>query len=113
MQQTSGQVNTKTQEGILWVSNALEERAGALDVAVQGFEWQLNPTGTESDLHAFILIGKRGKRVVKLFTATELEQCLSDRQLQSHIHHRLTRMLNFLGGHAEQQSACNKRKACP
>jgi hypothetical protein len=105
-------VANKTQAGRLWITNFIYERAEELGVTLKGFEWQFDPSGTDSSVHALVLTGKRQKRVVKLFSTSELEQCGEDRRLQSDIGRHLIRLLHFVGEKRGEAKIVCKVRTC-
>ena len=91
-------------ETMTWIGNLLQTLANSGSVRISSWQWQLDDMDNEKTIQ-LVVVGSRGKRAIKSFTIDELDRCLSDRELQSEIHLRLTRLVSFLGGRDEPHSA--------
>lgn len=87
-----------------WIASKLEAIAIDLSVQIKSWHWEtIAATNAEAAYYRLIVTGRDNRRMVKLFSADELDRCIGDKQLQNDIQIRLTRLLLFTSGNLDRR----------
>lgn len=99
-QQEQLAVTSTVKRGMDWITAALHSVAQTWQMPFNDSRWELshNEAGNQ---YALIVEGQRKKKMIKRFTSWELENCLSDTELQGDLHMRLLKILNSVAPSAE------------
>ncbi len=88
-----------------WIGNLLETKADCVRKQITNWHWEIDDTEGNATTYKLVVVGSRDRRAIKLFTTDELDRCLCDKELQSEINERLTRIVTFLDGRNDNQRA--------
>ena len=87
----------RTSRGMAWIGKTLEALATELPIHVECWDWQVDSATGDDEQYCLTIVGKRHKRVAKVFSKQEIDRCLHDKILQQEVRLRLTKILTFLG----------------
>lgn len=99
---------TTRQTSLNWIVHLLQTIAKKSNVNITDSHWEEDTTYGVTQYN-LVVVGSDQKRVIKLFAVEEIDRCLSDNMLQTDIHTRLTRLVNFLGGRVETPSGYSRK----
>ncbi len=99
----SAEQDAKT-EAMAWIENRLAHIAECVALEIAGCKWDICGTGDGGNLYHLVLTGHGGKRAIKLFTADELDRCLTNPDLQVDLNMRLTPLVLFVGSKANSKT---------
>lgn len=80
-----------------WIENRLTHIAECVALEIASCKWDICGTGDGGKSYQLVLTGHAGKRAIKLFTADELDCCLTNPDLQVDLNIRLTPLVIFVG----------------
>lgn len=89
------------EESMKWISDVLQAIAKSHSVKITDSRWKAYDTAGSGPTFQLTVVGTRDRRIVKLFTEAELENCCRDQELRSEIRNRLSHLVIFLGGRSE------------
>ncbi|MBA3992654.1 MAG: hypothetical protein C0469_03945 [Cyanobacteria bacterium DS2.3.42] len=92
-------------EAMIWIENLLTSIAESVALEIDSWKWDICGTGDGGKTYQLVLTGRGDKRAIKLFTANELEQCLTDLNLQAEFSVRLTPLVIFVGSKVSSKPA--------
>ncbi len=87
-----------------WIGNLLETIANCVNKQIAGWHWEVDGTESNTTTYQLVVVGPH-RRAIKLFTTDELDRCMCDKELQSEINERLTRIVTFLDGRGDTPRA--------
>ena len=88
-------MNQTSKEGMDWILRKVESLAQAMTIKLATVEWQADPA-INSENYYLALSGRKGKRIMKLFSKFDLENCNCDLSLQKDVIDRLEKMIRFV-----------------
>ena len=99
------------EEAMAWIGKLLETIGVSQNIRIANWNWQIESGNSYCIDYQLVVLGFHNKRAIKVFTATELDRCTDDKELQAEIQLRLERLVAFLGTRVESRSSsAGKRK---
>lgn len=95
---------------MIWIDCLLEDIANFLSLKLASWKWVIYGTGDDTTSYQLIILGRGDKRAIKLFTAAELDRCLSDPDLQTEFKARLTPLVIFAGNKVRSKAQLKAAK---
>lgn len=92
-------------EAMAWIENRLTHISECVGVEIASCSWDVCGTGDGGKSYHLVLTGRGGTRAIKLFTADELDRCLTNLDLQVDLNMRLTPLVIFVGSKANSKAA--------
>lgn len=86
--------------GRTWVTTRLHEVSKAMDLKFETYYWEPNAISAEHNEHLLMVVGKNKKKAGKIFSCWELENCVTDLDLQAELQTRIFKLLDFVNQRA-------------